>query len=124
MIINASTLQHHISVMDRRRCATIFFMNCEINEDLSLEYYNEVKRIYFMRSLVAIGDLKTNLSLLLNYHPPPGVVKIVVYEKDLKDEEVEEAAIRLVEDARMYINFILVSKTKLLANNSSYSIIA
>ena len=120
VIINAPNVRHCKPVRDRGRHVTIFHMNCEIDENLLTEYCNKAKNIYCLNSLVAIGDLRTNLSKL--YHPLPNSVKVFVYEKDLKDEIAQKAATCLKKEAQ--INFILTSQTKILANRSSYHQIA
>ena len=123
VIINASASQQCISLTDKKRCATIFYMNCKFDNNLLVEYCSQVKRIYFLNSLVAMGDLRMNLAILCHFLPST-IIDIVVYEKDLQDDVVQEAATCLTKETQVNMNFILVSNTKLLASNSSYHLIA
>ena len=113
VIINAPTLQHCI----KGKYVTLFYMNCKIDENLT-EYYCKVRKIYCLNS----SDLKMNMLQL--HHPLPSDIKIYLYEKNLKDKVAHEAAVYLTKEIKAQINFILVSKTKLFANNSSYHQIA
>ena len=122
VIINMPSSRHCKLSTNRVRCATIFHMNCEIDKSLLLEYCSQAKKIYFLKSIVAIGDLRMNLSIL--YHCLSTAIKTVVYEIDLNDDVVEEAAACLRKEGYIHINFILASRTKLLASNSSYHQIA
>ena len=122
VIINMPSSQHCKLSTNRMRCATIFHMNCKIHKSLLLEYCNQVKKIYFLKSVVANGDLRMNLSIL--YHCLSSAIKIVVYEIDLNDDVVQEAATCLRKEGYTHINFILASRTKLLASSSSYHQIA
>ena len=122
VIINASASQQCKSITDKRRCATIFYMNCKVDNNLLVEYCSQVKKIYFLNSLVAMGDLRMNLAILCHFLPSS--IKVVVYEKDLQDDTVQEAATCLTKETQIHMNFILVSKTKLIASNSSYHLIA
>ena len=120
VVINAPGLQQCKLLTDNRRYVTIFYMNCEIDLDKNLltEYYSKVKRIFFMNSLVTIGDFRTNMSKL--YHPLLSSVKVFVYEKDLNDEVAQEAAIYLKNKFQICMNFILASKTTILASKSNF----
>ena len=120
VVINAPDLQQCKLLTDNRRYVTIFYMNCEIDRDkiLLTEYYSKVKRIFFMNSLVTIGDFRMNMSKL--YHPLLSSVKVFVYEKDLNDEVAQEAAIYLKNKFQICMNFILASKTTILASKSNF----
>ena len=118
VIINIPTSQHCKLSTNKIRCATIFHMNCKIDKSLLLEYGSQAKKFYFLNSIVAIGDLRMNVSIL--YQFLSSAIKIVIYEKDLNDEVMQEAATCLRKEGFMHINFILASRTKLLANSSSY----
>ena len=97
-------------------------MNCEINKSLLLECHSQAKKLYFLNSIVSFGDLKMNFSILCNCLS--SAIKVVVYEKDLNDELMQEAATHLRKEGYMHINFILASRTKLLANRTNYHHVA
>ena len=107
---------------DRKRCATLFHMNHKIDNHLLLMHHSQAKRMYFMNSLVSFGNLRTNLSIL--YQCLSSAIKVVVYEKNLSDEVIHEAATCLNKGSHVLINYILASKTKLLARGSTYHQIA
>lgn len=101
VVINVSSSQHLKSVADRGRFVTIFIMNCEIDKNLLQVYSSCAKKIYFLNSLVKFGDLSENLSML--YHAFPSIVKVTVYEKDLKDEVAQKAAMYLARKPQIHI---------------------
>ena len=118
VIINMSTSQHCKPSTDGTRCVTIFHMNCKIDESLLLEYCNQAKKMYFMNSLVTFGDLQLNLSMLCHYIP--SLEGVIIYEKDLNDEVAQKAVTYIRRMAHLRMNFILASRTKIVANSSSY----
>ena len=121
VLINAPNLPtYYDPVTDKGRYVTIFHMNCEIDENLLAEFCSILKNIYCLNSIVVTG--RTNLSKL--YHPLPSSVKVIVYEKNLKDELAQEVAMCLKKESQTHINYILASETKILANRSSYHQIA
>ena len=118
VIINKPAYRNCKLSTDRIRCVTLFHMNCEINKNLLLEYYNKATKMYFMNSLVSSGDLKLNLSMLC--HHLRRNVEVIIYEKDLNDEVVQKEAMHVRRKPQLDLNFIFASRTKLVANNSSY----
>ena len=122
VLINAPNLKHCKSMTDKGRHVTIFHMNCEIDENLLVEFYSELKNIYCFNSLVVTGHLRTKLSKLC--HPLPSLVKFIVYEEYLNDELAQEAATCFKKETQTHINYILASKAKILASRSSYHQIA
>jgi len=122
-IINGHILRN--SLTNKGLNATIFIMNCKIDKKtngLLLKHRNKVKKIYFVNSIVAFGDLRMSLSMLRI--SLPNDIKIIVYERGLKDEVAQEAIACLIKEAKLHIGFIISSKTRLLANNSSYHLVA
>ena len=122
VLINAPNLRHCKPVTDKGRQVSIFHMNCEIDENLLAEFCSILKNIYCLNSLVIMGHLRTNLSKLC--HSLPSLVKVIVYEEYLKDELAQEAAMCFKKETQTHINYILASKTKILASRSSYHHIA
>ena len=121
VVINAPIMQQCKLMTDKNKYVNIFHMNCKIDENLLIEYNSKTKKIYFLNSLVAVGDLSINLSKL--QHHLCNTTKIFVYEKNLNDELVQKAALCLI-NAQMHVSFILSSSTKLLSNRTSYHQIA
>ena len=115
VVINLPTSCHYKLSIDKVRYATIFHMNCEILKTVSLDYCSKAKKIYFLNS---IGDLRKNLSTV--NHCLSSEVKVVIYEKDLNDEVMQEVATSLKMKCCIHMNFILTSRTTLLARGSSY----
>ena len=124
VIVNTET-QEENTLNNMENLASIFIMNCAIDEkvkDLVLEYCNQVNRISFVNNIVANTDLGTNLLMLC--HSSPNITKIYVYERDLKDEVAQETATCLIRETKLDISFILASKTRLYAKNSTDQLIA
>ena len=126
IINNAHTLQCRNSLASFGQCVTIilFVMNCGIDKSINnlvQEYHNQIKKIYFVNSIVATSDLKTTLPELCNLLPD--VTEVVVYASNLKEEALQKAAAYLRE-VKLNVNYILASKTKLLAKKSCYHQVA
>ena len=121
VIVNEPNMQQYNLVTDNRRYVTVFHMNCEIDKKVLTDYCSKAKKFYFLNSLVTTDDFWMNMTKLCNLLPSS--VKVYVYERDLSDEVAQKAAIYL-KKFEICINFILASKTKILANRSSYHQIA
>ena len=121
VIVNAPNSQQYNLVTDNSRYVTVFHMNCEIDEKVLIDNCTKAKKFYFLNSLVTIGDFRMNMANL--YKHLPRSVEVFVYERDLDDKVAQKAAIYL-KNFEICMNFILASKTKILANRSSYHQIA
>ena len=120
IIFNMPSSRHCKLSTDKMRCATIFHMNCKIDKSLLLKYRNKAKNMYFMNSLVKFGDIETNLSILCRYLT--SIIKVIIYENDLSDVIVQQAAICVRRNTQLNMNYILASETKLMANSFSHQI--
>ena len=124
VIINTNTQQDN-PLNNMKNLISLFIMNCAIDEkvkDLVLEYCTQVNRIFFVNNVVANTNLGTNLLELC--HTSPNVTKVYVYERDLKDEMVQETATCLTRETKLDISFILTSTTRIYAENSTDQLIA
>ena len=103
----------------------IFVMNCGIDEsinELLLKYSSHIKKIYIVNSIEATSNITMKLKML--QESLPDITEVVYYENHLKDQVAHKVAMHLTKEAKMNTSFILVSKTKLFANSSSYHQIA
>ena len=121
VIVNEPNMQQNNLLTDNRRYVTLFHMNCKIDEKVLTDYCSKAKIFYFLNSLMTFGDFRMNMTKLCNLLPSS--VKVFVFERDLNDEVAQKAAIYL-KKLEISMNFILASKTKILANGSSYHQIA
>ena len=121
VIVNEPSLQQCTLATDNRRYVTVFHMNCEIDKKVLSDYCSKAKKFYFLNTLVTVGDFRMNMKKLCNLLP--NSVEVFVYERDLNDEVAQKAAVHM-KKFEICINLILASKTKIVANRSSYHLIA
>ena len=126
IIINANTMQIDDTLSNTAgQYVVIFIMNCEVDDsinNLMLEYSSHIKKLYIVNSIVTTSNITMKLKMLQD--SLPDITEVVYYERHLKDEVAQKAANYLIKEAKVHINFILASKTKLPANSSTYHQIA